>query len=148
MKQQSQHDQIALTIQQPWADLILRGIKSVEVRSVPVGMRTTIYLYASQNLSLLPAATVAIRDSDINVTELPKGKIVGTVEIVDCQPCIREDAKSACIPWKLMKGQFSWKLENPQRYLPPLKAHRVPYGMWFYPFKTKITKSQKTNTKK
>ncbi len=140
--QHPQQDQIALTIQQPWAELILRGIKSIEVRSVPVGMRTTIYLYTSQKLSSIPAATVAIRDSGINVAELPQGNIVGTVEIVDCQPCLREDAKAACVPWKLMKGQFSWNLANPQRCQPPLKADHIPYGMWFYPFKSNESKSK------
>lgn len=145
MMQDAQSEQIALTIQQPWAELILRGTKTVEVRSVPVGMRTTIYLYTSKKLSLIPAASVAMQGCGVNIEELPRGNIVGTVEIVDCQPCVREDAPAACVPWGLMQGQYSWRLANPQRCQPPVKTPYVPYGMWFYPFKAKSTNSKNRN---
>ena len=137
LMQQPHPEQIALTIQQPWAELILRGIKSIEIRSVPVGMRTTIYLYTSQKLSSIPAATAAIRKNNIPLEELSRGQIVGTVDIIDCQPCTREDAAAACVPWKLIKGQYSWKLANPRQFESPLQSPRIPYGMWFYPFRTK-----------
>jgi len=49
-------DRIALGIQQPWVELILRGVKTLEIRSQPTRQRGTIYLYASKRPSALPAA--------------------------------------------------------------------------------------------
>ena len=37
----------ALTIRQPWAKLILRGIKTIEVRSRLTRVRGRVYIYAS-----------------------------------------------------------------------------------------------------
>lgn len=48
-------ERIALAIQQPWAELILRGIKTLEIRSQPTRQRGTILLYASKRVSALPA---------------------------------------------------------------------------------------------
>lgn len=133
--QHPQRDLIALGIQQPWAELILQGVKSVEVRNVPVGMRTTIYIYSSRKLSTFPDAEIAIEEYNLNLQSLPRGQIVGTVEIVGCRQCELTDEASACVSWSLMENRYSWQLENPQRCDPPLKPRFLPYGMWFYPFK-------------
>ena len=90
---------IALGIQQPWAELILRGIKTIEVRNVPVGMRTTIYLYSSKKLSAYPDADVAVARYGIDLANLPRGQIVGTIEILDCCKCEPSDVEAACVSW-------------------------------------------------
>jgi hypothetical protein len=41
----------ALSIRQPWAELILRGDKTVEYRSQPTKIRGRIYIYAAQGKS-------------------------------------------------------------------------------------------------
>ena len=39
---------IALGIRQPWAELILRGVKTIEVRSRDTDVRGPIYIYATR----------------------------------------------------------------------------------------------------
>ncbi len=128
-------DRIALAIQQPWAELILRGIKTLEIRSQPTQQRGTIYLYASKRTSRLPAAEAVAVRSDLDVAALPVGKVVGTIDIVDCHPTRPTDHVGACVPPELLKGQFAYRLENPRRFAVPKVVRFLPYGVWFYPFK-------------
>jgi hypothetical protein len=45
---------VALGVRQPWIELILRGVKTIEVRSQDTRIRGTIYLYASKNSRISP----------------------------------------------------------------------------------------------
>ena len=128
-------DRIALGIRQPWAELILRGVKTVEVRTSATAQRGTIYVYASKRVSDLPAARAAIAAHGIDVEALPKGVVVGTVEIIDSVPCAPDDGAAACLPRTLLAGRHGWRLKNPQRLAKPLPVRFLPYGIWFYPFK-------------
>ena len=127
-------DLIALGIQQPWAELILRGIKTIEVRSLGTRQRGTIYVYASKRASNCPAAARAIETHGLDLDALPRGSIVGTVDIVGSRPCASDDGASACLPASYLDGCHSWMLENPNRFAEPLAVRFLPYGVWFYPF--------------
>lgn len=126
---------IALGIRQPWAELILRGIKTIEVRSSQTNVRGPIYVYSSKKLAGIPAATEAIDRYNLDVDSLPRGLLVGTVEIVDSAPCRASDATAACVPRSLLEGKTGWQLANPQRLEEPLPVRFLPYGVWFYPFR-------------
>ena len=132
-----QRELIALGIRQPWAELILRGIKTIEVRSQPTNVRGTIYLYTGKKFADLPAAGEMVERHKLDVDTLPMGLIVGTVDIVDCRACSSADAEAACVPVSVLKDHHGWHLANPVRLDRPLKARFLPYGVWFYPFKRK-----------
>ena len=125
---------IALGIRQPWVELIVRGVKTIEVRSRDTDVRGPIYLYAAKKVSDLPGAEKMIRKHDLDIETLPRGVLVGTVEIVRTAPCRPRDAAAACVPRSLLKGQFAWHLANPIRLEEPLPVRFLPYGVWFYPF--------------
>jgi hypothetical protein len=128
-------DRIALAIQQPWVELILRGIKPLEIRSQPTQLRGTIYVYASKRPSRLPAAETAIRRWKLDIDALPLGRIVGTVDIIDCRPARPADHQGACVPAELLSGQFAYVLDRPMRFDEPRSVRFLPYGVWFYPFR-------------
>ncbi|MBX3451404.1 MAG: ASCH domain-containing protein [Planctomycetaceae bacterium] len=130
-------DRLALGIQQPWAELILRGVKTLEVRSQPTRTAGTIYLYASRRPSTLPAAAEIVERLGLDLGALPKGLLVGTVELVGCRSATPADAAMACVPQELLAGQYVWELGNPQRLAEPLAPRFLPYGVWFYPFRRK-----------
>jgi superfamily II DNA/RNA helicase len=108
----------ALSVRQPWAELIVRGEKTVEYRSQPTKIRERVYIYAS-------ATKPDLTDSEVweevgcSLSDLPKGVLVGTVEIVDC---IGSD------------GEYEWILANPERLDESLKPTAQPNPVWFYPF--------------
>lgn len=132
-------DRIALGIRQPWAELILQGIKTVEVRTLETNVRGPIYLYTSRIVADTPAARRAISVHRLTVEDLPRGRLVGTVELLDCRPCTPADARSACLPAEALAGRFAWLLGKPQRLDLPLRPPFLPYGVWFYPFRRRRT---------
>lgn len=128
---------IALGIQQPWGELILRGIKTIEVRSQPTRHRGPIYLYASKRLSTLADAKVALERHKLDGDDLPRGLLIGMVDLVDCRPCTPQDVPAACVSAELLTAQQAWVLTNPVRLAKPCAVRFLPYGVWFYPFQRK-----------
>jgi len=126
---------IALSIQQPWAELILRGIKTIEVRRVAARPRGLVYLYTSRRQSRLPGLEELVSRHGISSAMLPVGQIVGTVEILDCRRACPADATAAQVPPALLKDAFSWFLGNATRLAQPVQPKFVPFGTWFYPWK-------------
>jgi hypothetical protein len=98
----------AISIRQPYVELILRGNKTREYRSRPTNIRERVYLYASLRPAEWPSEwrKVGKRPGD-----LPTGVIVGSVEIVDC----RWDDRMRC---------FAYVLNAPKR----LAKHKRPIG--------------------
>ena len=128
-------DRIALAVQQPWADLIVRGIKSVEVRSTTVRLRGVIYIYASRRLSPHPAALRAAERAGLRIDDLPLGAIVGTAELVECRLTCATDVIAACVPRDHLTGKIAWRFARPERFPHPLPTRFLPCGIWFYPFR-------------
>ena len=137
-------DMIALGIRQPWAELILRGVKPIEVRSQETAQRGPIYVYASKKFADMPAADRAVETHKLDVESLPRGLIVGTVDIVASRPCRPSDSSAACVPQSFLTGYFSWELVNATRFEEPMTVRFLPYGVWFYPWKRRNSGSQQT----
>ncbi|QDT38689.1 ASCH domain-containing protein [Stratiformator vulcanicus] len=125
----------ALGVRQPWAELLVRGEKSLEIRSQPTRMRGLIYIYAAQKIATIPAAKEAARTRRIDVSALTLGRIVGTVRLVGCRPAAVEDAPAACVSPTLLAGKYAWEVADPVSLDEPLKVRFLPYGVWFYPFR-------------
>jgi len=98
----------ALSIRQPFAEQILAGDKQIEYRSRRTHIRGRVYIYACK----------APGDAD-SYEGLPRGKLVGTVELVDCTG---------------EKGKFKWHLANPKRLRSPLAVEGMPQPGFFWPF--------------
>ena len=140
----------ALSIRQPFAELILRGIKTVEYRSRPtriIGERFLIYASKSrgqraegraqkifgENIAVpdapLPewmieiAEQVKLIDPD---AELPMGVIVGSAVIEKVVP-IRRSSVS-------VHPFFEWHLTNVTRATTLRKPTGHPQPVWFKPF--------------
>lgn len=71
---------LALSIRQPWVDLILRGIKRIEVREWPVPQRGLFAIHASWTIDWRSAELFGYED----ILSLPRGGLVGTAEVTDC----------------------------------------------------------------
>ena len=129
------HDLIALGVRQPWAELIVRGIKTIEVRSQNTNQRGTIYIYATKKPSTIAPAAQAIEEYHLDLDTLPRGLLIGTVELVDSTPCKTDDAAASCVSTAWLENQFAWNLRRPHRLSEPLSVRFLPYGVWFYPFR-------------
>jgi hypothetical protein len=105
----------ALSVRQPYIELILAGRKTIEYRSRATRVRERVYLYASQ----IPGPAEAFADAELDWQELPVGAILGSVEIIGCEQ--GEDF-------------YEWQLARPRRLARPLKPIRRPQPLFFFPF--------------
>jgi len=141
----------ALSIRQPYAELILRGIKRIEYRSRAtqlVGER--FWIYASKGKSQLKIANPPTRVVGDNIEppgkalppwmielanglqmfphELPTGVIVGSAVIEKCVRC-----ESAAID-DPMSVFYEWHLAHVERARQVRKPAGHPQPVWFIPF--------------
>ena len=115
---------LALSVRQPWADAIMRGVKMIEYRSRPANVRGSIYIYASlgrysQSDEESFADQVGLTLSELD--HLLRGVVLGTVELFDCVPMAGGDG-------------FEWRMRSPQRLLKPRKPTRRVNPVWTYPW--------------
>jgi ASCH domain len=109
----------ALSLWQPWPELILAGRKTVELRSWDTPYRGPLWLHAGKHEDVELEARFGI-------VSPPKGAFVGRVELVEITPL---DADR----WRLWRprhladgpyepGWFGWTLESPERLRRPVAA--------------------------
>jgi hypothetical protein len=108
----------ALSIRQPDAEAIMRGAKTIEYRNRPTHVRERVYIYASlarygadEEAEMMAEYGIDDRTCD----ELPRGVLVGTVELYDCD-------------------ERAWYLRDPERAQELLKPKNHPQPVWFHPF--------------
>lgn len=118
----------AISFRQPWADLILSGKKTLEVRSWKDAYRGTILVHVSKNVDRA--------DLDRLGVELgPIGVFLGTVQIIDMFQFDEEswlsshsrhltdgDLHSKRDRNGVVQADYGWVLANPKRFDQPLPA--------------------------
>lgn len=124
----------AISIKQPWASLIVHGIKDIENRTWRTNFRGRVLIHAagshgrkfSVNLSdAQTRAAFATIAKETMFGNMPFGSIIGSVEIIDCvqnHPSI----------W-VEKGAYNWVLANPILYENPIENVKGKLSFWDYP---------------
>ncbi len=127
----------AITIKQPWASLIVHGIKDIENRTWPcpkkyIGQRVLIHASSCswtwhRVLSYMTKPMASIFEKlGYNgewVRNQPTGSIIGSVKIVDCvqnHPSVWAE-----------KGVYNWVLANPILFEKPIPA-KGKLSFWDY----------------
>lgn len=122
----------ALSIQPPWGELIMSGIKRFENRTWRTEYRGPLLVHASKKVDKdsIPFIRSMVNVSNpayAQIVESPKcGVILGSVDLVDCQyygdDGVHDDDDFAFGPW-------CWKLSNPRWFRRPVPA-RGTLGLW------------------
>jgi hypothetical protein len=126
--------EIALSIRQPWAELIMRGIKTIEARVLQTHKRARVHVYAGKNRASAEDEARVTRDYGLDIDALPRGVLVGTVEIIDCKRLQPSDSAAAAFPIPKGYESFGWHLARPIRAARLLAPERHPQPMFFRPF--------------
>jgi hypothetical protein len=106
----------ALSIRQPWAWLIVNGYKDIENRSRQTKFRGRIYIHAGKRfddnalLWLMDRGLESIKTLIPDRQDIPRGAIVGEVDITDCV------TRSSSV-W--FTGAYGFVLANPRAYDEP-----------------------------
>lgn len=93
----------AISLKQPWANLITTGKKTIETRKWTTKYRGDLVICSSQTPKIEPF-----------------GKALCIVELYDIKPMTKEHEKAACI--KVYKGAYAWFLRNLRPISPPFSV--------------------------
>ncbi|MBR1154613.1 ASCH domain-containing protein [Bradyrhizobium sp. JYMT SZCCT0428] len=102
-----------ISIRQPWASLIVSGVKDVENRSWSTSYRGLVLIHASRTADNITDDEFQSRFEMAIPAALPRGGVVGIAEIVDC---VSEHPSRWYAP-----GHFAFVLAN---------ARSVPFFRW------------------
>lgn len=122
----------ALSVRQPWAELIMRGNKTLEVRSRPTKVRGLVQIYSSLKLEVGPKQLQAAHRYGLDLDQLPRGVLIGVVEIVGSRPVSPSDSAAAGFNIPEDANLHGWVLENPHRFQVFTKPQRQPQPSFFF----------------
>ena len=122
-----------LTIKQPWATLIMQGNKRYEFRSWQKKYRGELLIHAGKGIDKEAMKRLA----KYIPKDMPTGKILGKVKLVDCIRC-DDDFKEKCLKENkevyaksTFVEKFAWKLENVEVFDEPIEA-KGKLSLWEY----------------
>lgn len=123
-----------ITIKQPWASLIVSGLKNIENRTWKTNFRGRVLIHAAK--TPVKEGWSALNKEQLDKVsghkdklygsneDLPKGAIIGSVEIVDCvqnHPSLWAE-----------KGVWNWVLVNPVMFPEPITGVKGKLSFWDY----------------
>ena len=122
-----------LTIKQPWATLIMQGDKRFEFRSWQTKYRGDLLIHAGKGLD----KEALKRLKKYLANELPTGKILGKVKLVDCiKMCpefkeMLEKENNEIYTKSSFSENFGWQLTDVKVFDNPIEA-KGQLGLWEY----------------
>lgn len=140
-----------ITDKQPWASLIVDGVKDIENRTWKTNFRGRILVHASLDnifkrvdsfrdiLSAEQISDIVKKGKEVDIfgSHLPTRSIIGSVEIVDC--VVNHSsvwAEETFIPIEgegyPQKPTYNWVLANPIKFPEPIPI-KGRLGFWDYP---------------
>ena len=133
--------QEALSLLQPWATLVVMGLKTIETRSWRTAYRGSVLIQASLGkkgkiLATEPPFSKYIPDFEA----LPFGAIIGQVQLDDVVPVEHlffSNAKLAALTLEekafgdYTKGRYAWLLSEPVMFDEPIPV-KGGLGLWKY----------------
>lgn len=141
-----------LAVRQPWASLIVEGLKTIEVRSRNTNMTGKVAIYASKNIyteaegnafldmiyRMEDAKTITTEKRGLIENTLydnVRGKIIGTVVIYDSTKPVNtleyeifQDAHFAPNSYYETNKTYFWHLADPVKFPEPIPLDKWPSG--------------------
>lgn len=125
----------ALSLRQPWAELVMRGEKTIEARSKTTIIRQVVQIYASKGRLKKSEERELAKKYSLDIEVLPRGVLVGTVEIVGCRRLTKADSDAACFTVEEEDLHLNaWLLKNHHRFDSPRAPENKAQPVFFFPF--------------
>lgn len=110
----------ALSLKQPWAELVMQGKKKIEIRKWNTNFRGDFLIHASKSPDM-----DSMNRFNFKMNELPVGKILGKAKLIDVLSYKNnsefekdKDKHLATPEW----GKFGFVLESVERFDKPIDA--------------------------
>jgi hypothetical protein len=117
----------AISLWQPWGSLWVDGIKLHETRHWFTTHRGPLLVHAAKTMCAAVEPDLAEileqRYGSRWAKELPRGALIGCVELVACQPtvfiaCTVDDRELACGNWS--PGRYAWRAQQAYQFCEPI----------------------------
>lgn len=133
-----------LTMHQPWASLLIHGIKRVEGRSWPAPIRGRLWIHAASKIpdpETIKAMEEFYREiyavdgvEDLKFPDnYPTSRLLGCVEVVGCVNCEELQCWEELPEGVRLEGQtdYCWLCEQPQKLMIPfeMRGHQGVYNL-------------------
>lgn len=122
-----------LTIKQPWASLIIEGYKEYEFRSWKTNYRGELLIHAGKGID----KDAMNRLKKYIPQEMPLGKIIGKVNMVDCIKTnpeffnqIRKENKDI-YGKSIFKEEYAWRFKEVKKFETMIEINGK-LGLWNY----------------
>ena len=98
----------AISVKQPWANMIASGQKTIETRTWMTSYRGALLIISSKRPRIEPA-----------------GSVVAVATLKDCRPMTRNDERAACC--QIYPNAKAWLLEDIRKVKPILAKGALGY---------------------
>ena len=122
-----------LTIRQPWASLIMAGLKEYEFRSWKTNYRGEILIHAGKTIDREAGKRLKKYLPD----KLPTGKILGKVELMNCSkvtPQFLSELRKInpdIYAKSVFKEEYAWNIKVLEKFDEPIET-KGKLGLWNY----------------
>jgi hypothetical protein len=114
----------ALTVRQPWAYLVVTGVKPIENRNWCPSYRGPLLIHASKEIDEDDIARAeGLLGHRLARDRLVTGAVIGVVTLVDVVQASRS---------RWFTGPFGWRLEDARQFIKPVPA-RGQLSLWVPP---------------
>lgn len=119
----------AISLWQPWASLVILGLKQYETRSWKTSYRGTLVIHAAKTFELTQGISAIEFAALLGWEEMPafpKGVALGTVDLIGCcytTPLLGDEVSLGSpehIFGNWSPGRYAWKLANPIAFAEPI----------------------------
>lgn len=108
----------AISIRQPWAELIINGKKTIEVRSWSTGYRGLLWVHTG--LRSIPELEKNLGFSDLFVGGYVGSVILDAVIPLDRHRWAAWISRHLCRSEDYLPGQYGWLLSSPHKFARPI----------------------------
>lgn len=126
---------VALSVKQPWAELILQARKTIEVRTWTTAYRGPFVLHTGKQPDLLAL------DLYPDVDGSTVGAFIGIADLIDIEPFTHSSwsrlRPAHLVPGGMPEVAFAWHVASPRRLVPPVPG---PGRLGLFPTPTWLSK--------
>lgn len=111
---------IAISIKQPWAALLVAGVKTVEVRTWATRVRGPVLIHASKGVDPRPDGWKLLNTPELQTLSSYRGGIIGRAVLTACARYRTAEAFAAAVAahrnnpdWFVASGLYGFVFQNP-----------------------------------
>jgi hypothetical protein len=128
-------EMLALSVKQPWAALLVAGVKTVEVRTWSTRTRGPVLLHAAKTIDDRPDGWALVTTPELKALAAVRGGLIGAADLTACVRYGTADAFARATEahrnnpdWFKPGGVYGFVFQNPR----PIAYHACPGRTLFF----------------